>query len=114
MFKIGDFSKLSRVPVKTLRFYDEIGLLKPKGVDRFTRYRYYELDQLPLLYRILGLKELGFSLEQIGRLLESELPPDQLKRMLEKRKTEIEVQIEQEHIQLRRVENRLRDIEMEG
>jgi len=80
MFKIGDFSKLSRVSIKTLRFYDEKGLLKPRGVDRFTRYRYYELDQLPALYRILGLKELGFSLEQIGRLLEGDLSPEQLEQ----------------------------------
>lgn len=55
MFKIGDFSKLSRVSVKTLRYYDEIGLLKPVGVDRFTRYRYYSAEQLPLLHRTESL-----------------------------------------------------------
>ncbi|MEJ2047981.1 MAG: MerR family DNA-binding transcriptional regulator, partial [Dehalococcoidia bacterium] len=47
MLKIGDFSRLSRVTVKALRYYDEIGLLKPVEVDRFTGYRYYSLDQLP-------------------------------------------------------------------
>lgn len=47
MIRIGDFSKLSRVSIKTLRYYDEMGLLKPIGVDRFTGYRYYEFDQLP-------------------------------------------------------------------
>src|SRR5512139_3007056 len=85
MLKIGDFAKLSRVPVKTLRYYDEIGLLTPSEVDRFTRYRYYSEGQLPMLYRILTLKELGFSLEQIGRLLEDDLSPDQLRQMLELR-----------------------------
>src|SRR5512146_1577165 len=68
MIRIGDFSKLSRVSVKTLRFYDEMGLLKPIEVDRFTGYRYYEFDQLPRLYRILALKDLGFSLEEMDCL----------------------------------------------
>ena len=55
MFKIGDFSKLSRVSVKTLRYYDELGLLKPAHVDHFTGYRFYSADQLPQLNRILAL-----------------------------------------------------------
>ena len=51
MLKIGDFAKLSRMSVKTLRYYDEMGLLKPAQVDRFTGYRYYSFDQLPRLNR---------------------------------------------------------------
>ena len=47
MIRIGDFSKLSRVSIKALRFYDETGLLKPVSVDRFTGYRFYEYNQLP-------------------------------------------------------------------
>jgi len=74
MIRIGDFSKLSRVSIKALRLYDEMGLLKPVEVDRFTGYRYYEFDQLPRLYRILAFKDLGFSLEAIGRLLEGRCP----------------------------------------
>ena len=62
MIRIGDFSKLSRVSVKTLRYYDEMGLLKPLYVDRFTGYRFYEYHQLLRLNRILALKDLGFSL----------------------------------------------------
>lgn len=114
MFKIGDFAKLSRVPVKTLRYYDEIGLLRPIGVDRFTRYRYYAPEQLPVLYRILGLKELGFSLEQIGQLLESELSPEQLIRMLKRRRAEIETEMELERQCLHRIDTRLKVIEREG
>ncbi len=57
MFKIGDFSKLSRVSVKTLRYYDKLGLLKPAHVDHFTGYRYYSADQPPQLNRILALDE---------------------------------------------------------
>lgn len=113
MFRIGDFSRLSRVPVKTLRYYDEIGLLKPRDIDRFTRYRYYSVDQLPLLYRILGLKELGFSLDQINNLLEGDLSPDQLRKMLERRRSEIEQHIHLSTDQLAQVEARLRQIEQE-
>jgi hypothetical protein len=56
MFKIGEFSQLSQVPVKTLRYYDETGLLKTAKVDRFTSYRYYSADQLPRLNRIARLE----------------------------------------------------------
>jgi DNA-binding transcriptional MerR regulator len=89
MFKIGDLSKLSRVSVKTLRYYDEIGLLKPAQVDRFTGYRYYSFDQLPRLNRILALKDLGFSLEQIAQVLNEGLPPAQLRGMLRLRQMEL-------------------------
>lgn len=66
MFKIGDFSKFSRVSVKTLRYYDEIGLLKPETVDSNTGYRYYSAEQLPRLNSIVGLKELGMNLPRCG------------------------------------------------
>ena len=68
MFNIGDFSKLGFVTVKTLRHYDEIGLLKPVKVDRFTGYRYYSADQLPRLNYIAALKNLGLSLEEVATL----------------------------------------------
>ncbi|MCB0238262.1 MAG: MerR family transcriptional regulator, partial [Anaerolineae bacterium] len=69
MYKIGEFSRLSRITVKTLRHYDEAGLLRPAYVDRFSGYRYYSAGQLPDLYQILSLKDLGLSLEQIRTLL---------------------------------------------
>jgi predicted transcriptional regulator YdeE/DNA-binding transcriptional MerR regulator len=114
MFKIGDFSKLSRVPVKTLRYYDEIGLFKPRGINRYTRYRYYALEQLPELYRILSLKELGFSLEQINQLLSGELTSKQLLKMLKSRKDEIAGQIQQGQTQIAQVEARIQQMEREG
>jgi DNA-binding transcriptional MerR regulator len=113
MIRIGDFSKLSRVSVKTLRFYDEMGLLKPIEVDRFTGYRYYEFNQLPRLYKILALKDLGFSLEEIGRLLETELPTEQMRGMLKLRQAEIRQRVEEEAARLERVELWLRQIEQE-
>jgi DNA-binding transcriptional MerR regulator len=114
MFKIGDFSRLSRVPVKTLRYYDEIGLLKPTDVDRFTRYRYYSVEQLFRLNRILVLKELGFSLEQIGQLLTDDLTPEQLRGMLRLRRAEIEQQVQAAQLQMAQIDLRLRQIEQEG
>jgi len=53
MFRIGDFSRLSQVSIKALRFYDEVGLLKPTLVDGATGYRYYSANLLPRLNRIL-------------------------------------------------------------
>ena len=75
MLKIGEFAHLSQVTVRTLRYYDEIGLLRPAHVDPWTGYRYYSQDQLSRLHRILTLKDLGLSLEQIEPLLDDDLPP---------------------------------------
>jgi len=113
MIRIGDFSKLSRVSVKTLRFYDEMGLFKPVEVDRFTGYRYYEYDQLPRLHRILALKDLGFSLEEIGRLLEGNLSGEQMRGMLVLRQAEIRQHVHAEGQRLERVETLLSQIEQE-
>jgi effector-binding domain-containing protein len=113
MIRIGDFSKLSRVSIKTLRFYDEMGLLKPVSVDRINGYRYYEFGQLPRLHRILALKDLGFSLEQIGQLLDEGLTPEQMRGMLILRRAEIRQRVEEELERLERVEARLRQIEQE-
>lgn len=114
MLKIGDFSKLSGVSVQALRHYDEMNLLKPAQVDTFTGYRYYSASQLPRLNRILALKDLGFSLEQIARLLENDLPAQQLRGMLKMKQVELEQVLEEEQERLARVEARLRQIEMEG
>ena len=114
MFKIGEFSKLSRVTVKTLRYYDTIGLLKPAEVDRFTSYRYYSVDQLPRLNRILALKNLGLSLEQVSQLLDKELSADQLRGMLRLKQAEIQQRVGEEQARLARVAARLRLIEQEG
>ncbi len=114
MFKIGDFSKLSQVSVKALRYYDELGLLKPVEVDRFTGYRYYSANQLPRLNRILALKDLGLSLEQIAQLLDDELPAAQLRGMLRLKQAEVQARVEEEQARLARVQARLRQIEQEG
>ena len=114
MIKIGDFSKLSKVSVKTLRYYDEMGLLQPIETDRSSGYRYYSLDQLPRLNRILALKDLGFSLEQIGQALENGITPEQLRGMLRLKQAEQQQRVQEEQDRLVRVEARLRQIEMEA
>jgi effector-binding domain-containing protein len=114
MIKIGDFSKLSLVSVKTLRYYDEMGLLQPVETDRSTGYRYYSLDQLPRLHRILALKDLGFSLEQIALTLENGITLEQLRGMLRLKQAEQQQRVQEEQERLVRVEARLRQIEMEA
>ena len=74
MLKIGDFSRFARVSVKALRYYDELGLLKPVKVDEFTGYRYYSATQLTQLHRISAMKDMGLSLEEIARLLNEDVP----------------------------------------
>ena len=113
MIRIGDFSKLSRVTVKTLRYYDEVGLLQPVRVDNATGYRYYSYDQLPRLNRILALKDLGFSLEEIGQLLADDLTVEQMHGMLKLRQAEIRHRVRDETERLARIEARLRQIEQE-
>ena len=70
LYKIGKFSRLVNVPVKTLRYYDEINLFKPQEIDLFSGYRYYSEKQIDDLEVILSLKEVGFSLEEIKKILE--------------------------------------------
>ena len=114
MLKIGEFAKKAQVTVKTLRHYDKLGLLKPAWIDRFTGYRYYAQEQMPRLNRIMALKDLGFTLEQAGRILQNELTVDELRGMLRLKCAELEQRIEEEQARLIRVEARLHQIEHEG
>jgi DNA-binding transcriptional MerR regulator len=114
MLKIGAFSWLCRVPVFALRYYADLGLLPPAEVDPFTGYRYYTLGQLPRLHRILALRDLGLSLEQIGVMLCKPLSPEQLQGMLRLRQSQLAQQIADEQARLARVAARLRQIEQEG
>ena len=113
MIRIGDFSRLSRVSIKTLRYYDEMGLFKPINVDRFTSYRYYSASQIPRLYRILALRDLGLSLEQIAQVLDEGVSPEQLRGMLRLKRAELQQHIISVQERLARVEARLNIIEME-
>lgn len=113
MIKIGDFSKISKVSVKALRFYDEIGLLRPASIDPFTGYRYYSMEQLARLNRILAFKDLGFSLEQIGSILHQELSRPQIAALLQLKADELRTRLKEDEDRLERIEARLRQIEQE-
>lgn len=114
MLKIGDLSRLAQVSVKTLRYYGDLGLLKPAWIDRYTGYRYYAAEQLERLNHILALKDLGFSLEQIRDLLNESLSAEELRGMLRLRQAELERSLSEERARLGRVEARLRQIDREG
>jgi DNA-binding transcriptional MerR regulator len=114
MFKIGDFSKLTHVSVKALHHYDALGLFQPMQVDEWTGYRYYSFEQLPRLNRILALKDLGFSLEQIRHVLDEAVGAEEIAGMLRLRQAELEQQVEDSRERLKRVEMRLSLIQKEG
>jgi DNA-binding transcriptional MerR regulator len=114
MLKVGEFSRLSRVTVKTLHHYDEMGLLKPSHIDQFSGYRFYTLDQLPRIHSIMALKELGLSLEEIAQLLGEDLPPEQIRGMFRLKQAEVQQRLREEQARLAQIEFRLRQIESEG
>jgi DNA-binding transcriptional MerR regulator len=114
MLKIGEFARIGQVSIATLRHYEKAGLLKPTALDAETGYRYYLLDQLPRLNRILALKDLGFSLEQIARLLEGDLDVLQLRGMFVLKQAQTQQLIETEQARLTRIAARLQQIEQEG
>jgi DNA-binding transcriptional MerR regulator/predicted transcriptional regulator YdeE len=114
MFTIGDFAHLGRVSVRMLRHYDAVGLLPPAHVDPSSGYRFYTAAQLQRLNRLLALKDLGLTLDQVRVVLDEKLSVEQLHGMLSLRRAELRQQILADESRLRRVEARLRAIEREG
>ena len=114
MFRIGEFSKIAQTPISQLRYYDKIGLFQPAHTDKFTSYRYYSADQLPDLNRILALKELGLTLDQIKRMVLDNVSADEIRGMLALRKAQAEQAIQDEINRLRVIEARLRQVESQG
>lgn len=104
MLKIGDFSRLTRVSVRMLRYYDDFGLLKPISNDRFTGYRYYSADQMLTVNRIHVLRELGFSLQEMKGLIEKDLDGNELRGLLDRKKQSITETLEIEQNRLSKVE----------
>lgn len=107
MFKIGEFSRFSRVSIKMLRHYDDIGLLKPAHVDPESGYRYYTADQLPRLNRIILLKDLAFSLEQIALLLDEALSSDEVRGILKLKRAELRMRLSEDIRRLALIERAL-------
>lgn len=72
LLKIGEFSQLGQVSIRTLRHYDEIDLLHPQLIDEESGYRYYSVKQLEILAQIVLLKDLKFSLKEIKSLIQED------------------------------------------
>ena len=100
MFRIGEFSKMSKTTIKTLRYYDEIGLLKPEETDKFTSYRLYTTDQLVKLYRIQAFRQAGLTVDEIKLILSGY----DAESVLQKRKAELESEIAEGTNRLSRIE----------
>jgi len=103
LYKIGLFSQMNKVTIKALRYYDEIGLLKPAHIEEFTGYRYYTSEQLPILHEILALRQMGFSLNEIAKVQEGV----SVESILINKKTELLKKISEETMKLSQVEHYL-------
>ncbi|GAB3241452.1 MerR family transcriptional regulator [Kineosporia babensis] len=114
MFTIGDFARHGRVSVRMLHHYDRLGLLRPAQVDPVSGYRFYQAAQLSRLNRIVALKDLGFTLEQVLSIIDDQLEAGELRGMLRLRRAELESQMRQDAARLTQVEVRLSIIEKEG
>lgn len=114
MFTIGDFARHGRVSVRMLRHYDAIGLLRPARVDPHSGYRFYGAGQLARLNRVIALKDLGFTLDQVRSIVDEEVGADELRGMLRLRRAELEAAVAETTARLGQVAARLRAIESEG
>lgn len=100
MYQIGEFSKLGRTTIKTLRYYDAAGLLKPERTDRFTNYRFYTTGQLFQLHKIQSLRQIGLSVKEIRWILAG----NDAGCILQKRRAELRAEIDTGLNQLSRIE----------
>lgn len=85
LYRIGMFAQMNHITVKTLRFYEEQGLLCPAYVDEENGYRYYTLDQMAAIHQIAALKGVGFTLEDIRQMQSG----TEEKLLLQKKKTQL-------------------------
>lgn len=108
MFKIGEFSKLTQVSIRMLRYYDEVGILKPAEVDEWTGYRMYSIEQIPVLNKIIYLRDSGFQVSEIAMALEKD--EKSLVEQLEKKRIEVEQVIRDEQDKLLKIDMAKREI----
>lgn len=109
MFRIGEFSRLTQVSVRMLRYYDENGLLKPAETDRFTNYRLYSTDQIPALNKIIFLRDLGFHVAEIAAAL-NQWDDDSITSVLDDKYQEITAAIRSGQEKLAKIEQAKKDI----
>ena len=111
MYSIGEYARIAQVSKRLLRYYDEIGLFQPVKIDCDSGHRYYSASQLSELNRILALKDLGLSLNQIQRFVRDNISPTEIQGMLSLKKAELEQQVLSELQRLRTIETRLKQIQ---
>ena len=109
MYRIGEFSELTKTTIKTLRYYEKEGLLIPAYVDNQTGYRFYETSQLPEVAKIISLRQMGISINNIKRILNG----SGLEEILKQRKQELETEISISNSQLLQINNLLEEKNME-
>lgn len=114
MLSIGEFARLAGVSVRMLRHYDQLDLLRPQRVDPHSGYRSYAAAQLNRANQLVGLKELGFTLEQVGVLLDGQLSEAEVAAVMRVRRDELREQIAADEHRLAAIEARLRSIEKEN
>lgn len=102
MFRIGEFSRLTQISVRMLRYYDEAGLLKPAEIDQWTGYRMYSVEQIPVLDRIVYLRDSGFLVSEIAEVLDGD--DNALLTRLDRKYAEIEKNMQAEEEKLRKIQ----------
>lgn len=110
MFRIGEFSKLTQVTIRMLRYYDEMGLLKPAQIDHLTGYRMYSVEQIPILNKIVYLRDSGFNVAEIAAALNNGNDCFILEQ-LDKKYEEIEQAVQLEKEKLRKIKLAKRELQ---
>jgi DNA-binding transcriptional MerR regulator len=90
LMRIGEIAAFYNISVKAMRVYEKMGIIKPAKIDEITNYRYYAADQVQQLDALLELKELGFSLMEIKKLLEGGMNGDVFMEALIHKKTKLQ------------------------
>lgn len=112
MFRIGEFSKLTQVSIRMLRYYDETELLKPIKTDMFTNYRMYSTEQIPVLNKIVFLRDLGFNVAEIKAALNN-WSDEFIAKLLDEKRIEIKDAVKSEQSKLFKIRQAKKDIKKE-
>lgn len=109
MLKIGDFSKMSKVTIKALRYYEKEGLIIPTYIDETNSYRYYDSSKLLEVSKLLSLKQIGLSINEIKKVM---IDNDDLRKVLEYKKSNLEKEISKHKHQLSQINYLLKENDM--
>ncbi|HEY9292750.1 MAG TPA: MerR family transcriptional regulator [Microlunatus sp.] len=114
MYTIGEFASIGRVTLRLLRYYDEIGLLRPARVDAASGYRWYAPEQAATLTRVLQLRDFGLRLDDITKIITGQLDQSAEQALLFAARDALRTEIEQNRIRLERLDGYLHSIRGEA